>query len=227
MHDVNKLIEDLARERPVFHSEADFQHALALHINKVVLNASVRLEYKPDREKREYIDLWLPSREVAVELKYLTRGLDFDHKCERFSLRDQGAQDTRRYDFLKDIQRLEQLSASKRTDVQAGLAILLTNDHLYWDPPTRETNDAQFRLHAARTIKGKMEWSPETSPGTKKGREAPICLRDPYDLKWQEYSEVGDGASRRFRYLAIHVGCPSTLDKREPCLSATKSATGR
>lgn len=217
MVDVAKLMKELARDRPVFRSEADFQHALALHIHNVLLNAVVRLEYKPDREKREYIDLWLPSRKVAVELKYLTRGLDFDHKRELFALRDQGAQDTRRYDFLKDIRRLEQLSASKRTDVQAGLAILLTNDHLYWDPPTRKTNDAQFRLHADRPIKGKREWSPETSPGTKKGREAPICLTGSYDLEWQEYSEDGDEAYPRFRYLAIPVGCPSLLDAGTPC----------
>lgn len=217
MLDVNELMKDLARERPVFHSEADFQHALALHIHRVVPDAGVRLEYKPDREKREYIDLWLPIRKVAVELKYLTQELDFDHKCERFALRDQGAQDTRRYDFLKDIQRLEQLSASKRTDVQAGLAILLTNDHLYWDPPKRETNDAEFRLHCGRTIAGRLKWSPKASPGTTKGRKDPICLKGSYDLKWQDYENVGGGANQRFRYLAIQVGSPSTLDAGEPC----------
>ena len=216
MLNVTKLMEDLAGDRPVFHSEADFQHALAWRIHAEGLDAGIRLEWPvepPDQEKRIYVDLWLPSTNVAVELKYLTRGLIVSQKGERFALRDQGAQDTRRYDFLKDIERLEQLSLSERTDVRAGFAILLTNDPLYWKPPGREgTNDAEFRIHDRRTIKGEMKWAPEASPGTKRGREGSICLKGSYPLQWQDYGIGGHGKYQQFRYLAIQVGSASMLD---------------
>ena len=218
MRDVNELMKDLARKRPVFHSEADFQHALAWHIHGVGLDPRVRLERPvewPRPPERIYIDLWLPSSKVAVELKYRTRRLEHWHEGELFALRDQSAQDTGRYDFLKDVQRLEQLSAPKLPSVQAGYAIMLTNDPLYWEKPPpngKPTNDAEFRIHEGRTIKGKLEWSPETGPGTKKGREDPICLKGTYTLRWREYSDPGDRADRRFRYLAIQVGCPTTFD---------------
>lgn len=216
MIDVNELMNGLARDRPVFHSEADFQHALAWRIHAERLDARVRLE-RPDPTERIYVDLWLPTNEVAVELKYLTRRLDFEREGELFTLRNQGAQDIRRYDFLKDIQRLERLS--NRTDVRAGFAILLTNDPLYWRPPRREgTVDAQFRLHDGRTVEGELAWSEEASSGTKEGREKPICLKDTYRLQWQDYWNGGDGASRQFRYLAVQIGCPSELDElRKPC----------
>ena len=59
-----------------------------------------------------------------------------------------------------------------------------------------------------------MTWSPKTSLGTKGGREDSICLKVPYDLAWREYAQVGDGANRRFRYLAIQMGSSSKLGEQ-------------
>lgn len=219
MSNVTRLMADLARDRPVFHSEADFQHALAWRIHTEVLDAGIRLEWPvelPDQEKRIYVDLWLPMSNAAVELKYLTRRRVVEIGGERFALRDQGAQDIRRYDFLKDIERLEQLSQSEGTDVRTGFAILLTNDPTYWNPPHLEgTVDAEFRLHGGRTVEGKMKWAEGTSPGTKSGREDTICLKGSYDLRWQDYGNGGDGPYQQFRYLAIPVGPSSKLSERQ------------
>ena len=216
MLDVNKLVKGLALDRPVFHSEADFQHSLAWHIHEVGLDPRVRLE-RPvdlnDPQKRIYLDLWLPGSSVAVELKYRTRKLELGFGGEQFALRDQSAQDTGRYDFLKDVQRLEQLS--ERPEVRAGLAILITNDPLYWDEPSpdwKETNDAQFRLHEGRTVVGTLSWSPNAAPGAIKGREDPICLKHPYLVRWREYSDPGGEVYRRFRYLAVQISDPSRFD---------------
>lgn len=216
MLNLTKLMRDLARDRPVFHSEADFQHALAWRIHAERLDPRIRLEWPvewSDSEERIYVDLYLPIREVAVELKYLTRKLDLGREGERFALRNQGAQDIRRYDFLKDIERLERLS--ERTDVRAGFAILLTNDRTYWKPPRREGPvDAEFRLHEGRTVTGTMGWSEDASLGTKSGREAPIALRGSYALEWQDYGNGGDGPYQQFRYLAIRIGSSSNLGEQ-------------
>ena len=198
------LMNDLARNRPVFHSEADFQHAFGWCIHDAIPNGAVRLEFKPYPDKRIYLDIWLPGIGMAVELKYRTRKLNLLHEGESFALRDQGAQDVARYDFLKDIQRLEQLHRLPKA--QPGFAALLTNDPTLWNHPSRpDTVDAAFRLHEGRRITGEMAWSESASAGTTKGRKDPIRLNASYDLHWRDYADMGDGDYRRFRYLAVQV----------------------
>ena len=108
MLDIDDLMTDLARVRGMFHSEADFQHALAWQIHEASPQSQVRLEVDVARAagRRMYLDIWLPEERIAIELKYLTRRLDLTHRGERFALRDH-AQDLGRYEFLKDVQRLE------------------------------------------------------------------------------------------------------------------------
>ena len=97
--DLPDLLAELAGKRPVFHSEADFQHALAWKIHEAFPSANVRPEYKPFPEKRVYIDIWVSGAEsAAIELKYLTRRLKVDVNGERFTLKDQSARDLGRYD---------------------------------------------------------------------------------------------------------------------------------
>ena len=217
MFDVTKLMNDLARDRPVFHSEADFQHALAWHIHASGLDAGVRLEYRPERSKRKYVDLWLPKSRLAVELKYRTQKLTLESECECFDLRDQSARDIGRYDFLKDIRRLEKLS--KLQCVQAGLAILLTNDPLYWKsaPNLKKTNDDEFRIHDHRNLRKKMAWSESAALGTTAGRRQAIRLKGSYVLQWQDYADLGNGENRQFRYLAVQIDTGSHEELREPC----------
>ena len=58
-----------------------------------------------DGGPRYYLDLKFRSRtrEYFLELKYKTRRLSTSIAGEEFVLRQQGAQDLGRYDFLKDI----------------------------------------------------------------------------------------------------------------------------
>ena len=202
MLDIPHLMNGLSRERPIFHSEADFQHALAWWIHETIPDGGVRLEYRPFSGERLYLDLWFPEIGVAVELKYRTLELDREHCGESFALRNQSAQPLGRYDFLRDIERLERVS--KLPSSRAGFAILLTNDASYWNRSSRtETVDRAFRLHEGRRITGDMVWSPSVSPGTIKGRERPIRLEGSYDLRWRDYATMEQGGHGRFRYLAV------------------------
>ena len=214
MLEIDDVMSKLAQERPVFHSEADFQHAFAWCIHTTNPDLRVRLEYKPFPHESKYLDLWFSEIEsgqtnfhVAVELKYYTRKLEVEHNGEWFALRDGQAHPPHRYDFLKDIQRLEKVHKERR-EVRAGIAVLLTNDHLYWQPPLR-TNivDANFRIHAGRQVTGVMDWSKGAADGTKKNREESICLSGSYEFKWQEYANFGGGCHGKFRYLAVRVFC--------------------
>ena len=207
MIDIIRVLTKLAEQRPIFHSEADFQHALAWEIHQQWPTCSIWLECKtPYLDDRSHLDIWAFSDNatLAIELKYKTRALRADVDGEIFSLKDQSAQDIGRCDFLKDIHRLEQI-VSGCSDI-IGYAILLTNDRSYWNPPRRDdTVDAEFRIHEGKTITGKLGWSAETSKGTMEGREEPIVIKGTYRLLWQDYSEPSKESYGKFRYLLVTV----------------------
>ena len=110
MIQVKEILAALAKKRPIFHSEAEFQHALAWEIQQKLRDASLSLEL-PVEVKNQYLhmDIWAttPDEVLAIELKYKTRGLSVLVNGEEFFLKDHGAQDIGRYDFLKDVRRLE------------------------------------------------------------------------------------------------------------------------
>lgn len=200
--DIHGILRALADERPVFHSEADFQFAFAWRIRETT-GEEVRLEYPPHPGDRTYLDIWLPDSGTAIELKYFTRKLDSSVDGESFFLKDQGAQDLGRYDFLKDIRRVER--------VARGFVVALANDPLYWQPPKGQTKDAAFRIHDGRQIAAKamLHWKAGTGKGTMSGREDSIRLRHRYRMSWRDYGSpltaVADTRCGRFRYLAIEV----------------------
>ena len=201
------LLENLSGRRPVFHSEVDFQLALAWHVHEMVPNSQVRLEFKPSQSENMYLDIWLQTSETAIELKYPTRKLKVEQGDEVFALRNQSAQDTRRYDFIMDIHRLERVVYDLKM-AKTGFAVLLTNDPSYWEPPKQgweDRTDGAFRIHEGRVIKGKMEWSGLASEGTKEGREEPIQLRGTYNVNWEDYSIFEEEKYGKFRYLVVEV----------------------
>ena len=210
---VAEWLKGLAYTRPLFHSEADFQHALAWHIHTETRpECRVRLEFKPPHDRNLYLDIWLPDGGIAIELKYKTRRRDLTIGGEAFQLREQSAHDCGRYDFLQDVSRLEALMDDCAVEVKRGFAIFLTNDARYWEYPRflknpryRKPNDCGFRIHDGHEVGGCLEWhkpSPEWRPTN---REESIRLRGTYGLKWSDYSCCGTGDGDRFRYLLVEV----------------------
>ena len=204
---IHGLMQELSKSRPIFHSEADFQHALAWLIHEAMPASQIRLEYPFRRDGNTmYLDIWLPTERIAIELKYLARRLELDFDGEHFARRNQSAQDTRRYDFLADMQRLEDLADVKEEPTRAGLAVLLTNDPAYWRSPVSGwelTNDAAFRLHEDRELTGELAWADHAGAGTTRSREAPIRLMGTYMMRWQDYSTFAGEKYGKFRYLAV------------------------
>jgi len=202
--DIHGLLTNLANSRKVFHSEADFQHALAWQIHLTMPESEVRLEVDVLRgARRQSLDIWLPVEKIAIELKYQTRILEIRENGESFSLRNQGAQDIKRHDFLKDIERLETLRAQGLC--WTGYAVLLTNEQLLWNDPLQlDTVDSAFRIYEGRVITGELAWGDRASDGTKRGREEPIIIKRSYALHWQDYSELSEKFGK-FRYVAVSV----------------------
>ena len=199
------LLSRLAERRPLFHSEADFQHALAWTIHEVHPEMELRLEYKPFPDERMYCDIWARGEtNLAIELKYLTRKLQADINGELYSLLDQSTHDIRRYDTLKDLGRLESIVNSQPNTI--GHLIALSNDTAYWKVPERlSAADADFRVHEGRMISGELRWSDAAGQGTTKGREATLKLVSSYSANWRDYATVGTGSYDKMRYLLITV----------------------
>jgi len=207
MLDPHMIMSTLSKHRPVFHSEADFQHAFAWQLHHHFPDAAIRLE-RPLRSGLGvlHVDIVadIVGRLSVLELKYKTRALSVQSSSEEFVLQDHGAQPLGRYDFLKDVARLESVAVA--LPGTEAWAIILTNDSSYWSPPRGlEDTSAAFSLGEGRRVTGNLEWSARASAGTKKKREDAIALANQYALSWSDYSNIGGRSYSQFRYLALEV----------------------
>lgn len=197
----------------VFCSEADFQHALAWQLHLSGFEPRVEWPHRdPESGKNAHIDIWVPGGDgaVAIELKYRTKPLDVQlDDGTTFSLTDQSAQDWGRYEFLRDVKRLEDFGAQEAR--AAGFAILLTNDPSYWGPGRkRQPLDSAFRLQHGTVIPDTLSW-PDEKPYRGKA-QYPIKLGGKYVPNWRPYYdyEVADRKYGVFKYLLINVPCSSS-----------------
>lgn len=199
----DSAMASLADKRPVFHSESDFQLALAWEIQTLHPDADLRLEKRVADKPRIELDLLvrLSGRSLGIELKYPRSKLEVEIGGELFVLAT-GAPDLERYDALKDVARLERLVSEGVID--EGCLILLTNAPRIWSPaatPSPTVYD-DFRLHEGREVAGTLDWGPTTGEGTKIGRTEPVTLNGRYTLTWRDFSQSGPAT---FRYLLVPV----------------------
>ena len=207
--DIARALDALARARPAFHSEADFQHALAWSLHELDPGAEVRLERPtPWEGPRGAVDIWLRGTggAAALELKYWTQAARLDLGGEQFEFRDWAA-DLQRYEFWKDVARTERLVGDGCAS--SGYVVALANIKGCWGRPRRgweRTNDAAFRLHKGRNVEGTLDWAAKTAASTRKGRP-PLALRGRYVTSWREYSRPAPGCpGGEFRCLLLDIG---------------------
>ena len=204
---IEHALGQLALRRPVFHSEADFQFALAIIVNELYPTLAVRLEIPVS--KQITLDMLITEPEAneffAIELKYKTALWEGTIRGEDYHLKNHGADDIGCYDVLKDVERVETLVSNGFAS--AGAVILLTNEPLYWnirEQKSKITNAHEFRIHEGLTVSGQRSWGPNTG-GSSKGRERPLTLAGSFPIQWQDYSDV-EGRRGQFRKLVFQVG---------------------
>lgn len=173
-------------------------------------SASIRLEQQVAAQgSRVRLDLLVKyqAKHIAVELKYKTKKASIFCNDEQFLLRIQSAQDLGRYDFLKDVSRIERY-VSARVGAE-GYVILVTNDQAYWQESKKaQSVDSAFRIYEGRIINGALAWDAGASGGTMRSREAAIQINGSYCLSWYDYSLVDQGL---FRYVLVHVPLTAQL----------------
>lgn len=193
------LLSHLANKRKCFHSEADFQHALAWEVDKSRYEVRLGVPKMIDDDKA-HIDIQIKNASgkfCFLELKYKTaKGIFIDNN-ETFNLKNHGAEDFSRQDFIKDIWRLESLSPSH------GYAIFLTNEGLYWDQRRMRGGNADaFRIHQGKILENNFAFRDPDRDGTPDKRRDAIKLRNRYVCSWELYSNPGC----EFKFLIVPVG---------------------
>lgn len=202
IHDISYF---LASNDEFFFNERDFQMHLALFLIKTGNYKDVDVEYHIPREfkadfNREYsswdtktisIDIMIRKDQefVPVELKYKLKGINstISRLGESSSeiipiVTNQAAQDLGRYDFWKDVRRIELLKKYFHA-VSGGVAVFLTNDKSYMKEPKPNVKYYNFRMDGVTPIGGKMlEWN--GNPPVSKGYNA-FPLTNSYNLNWQ------------------------------------------
>jgi hypothetical protein len=208
--EIGTVLKKLLEERPLFFSEADFQFALAWKIKQTYETAKIQLEHCVDGM---YIDIIVEfnGKKYPIELKYKTKAFCCEFDGETYGLTNQSAQNLGRYDYLKDIGRIERLRDNKRLpEFEYGMAIILTNDPSYWDgkKTNKETMDKAFRISDGENPKhGIMEWG-KRSKKTTKERSDPIILDGTYPIKWENFNskiKESEPDGGEFRYLIAKI----------------------
>ncbi|MFF9049491.1 hypothetical protein, partial [Streptomyces parvulus] len=132
---VESWMERLGKERPLFHSESDFQLALATvmadEVEQVRLEKKVAVSERVGGRSRLAVDVLgrLGGRRIALELKYPKKRLLADVDGEVFELSSSGAPDLDTAATWRDAQRVERLILDG--SVEAGASLTLTN-YPFW-----------------------------------------------------------------------------------------------
>ena len=216
VNELKNKLEELISKRNLFHSEADFQHSFALLLKNN--DSIVRLEkpfYSNKKIKKIELDIFLKNKNenIGIELKYKTRKISNNKEIkiqnEKYRLSEQGAQNLGRYDFFKDVERLQQLKDEKK--IEKGYVVFLTNDPSYWKGAKKGTLSEKFCIKENRVINenSELSWPENTSEKSiSKTRTGSIIIKKKLHLNWKKYSspkEIELLGSKQFKYLLSEI----------------------
>lgn len=222
---IPNIVEKFKKDHRYFHSETDFQFALAWYIHKEHENATVLLEYPygKDKNSRSYLDMYIKDQNIkyGIELKYKTTFAHIKAEPEDIHLTNQAAHGNACYDYWKDVERLEKMIEGEI--IHKGYAIFLTNASVYskkegepWHGRDGKIPDySEFRIRNARTIKNGnkkskiLNWRDGVVPkGATKDRADVIEIRNQYTIKWNNFSTYKDKGvekNKEFQYLCLEI----------------------
>lgn len=183
--DIKKIIHELSLKRSTFHSEKDFQLALAWQIKEHSdLEVNLERRFNFENGSHAYVD-------ISFSVDDMLFPFELKHKTIKH-----GAKDGGRYLFIRDIERLERIVELENCGL--GFAIFLTNDSGYWIKGDKETIDKDFLLYEGRILEGVMKWKDKSFALDMKEYKEPILLKGKYEVHWRDYSQD-------FKYLLIEV----------------------
>ena len=188
----------------IFVNERDLQMHLAIYLEKSGNYDSVEVEYYVpkstllpeyiwDSEMKVDIVVCKDGIFVPIELKYKTKAIEVQN-IKRFGesipnvqlTKNQAAQNIAKYDFWKDVRRLEILK-KKFEKIHGGICLFLTNDESYQSEPRDNAKCANFSL-AKDSYHGKdMSWGEDDASNIRPNFQ----LDKTYRTSWETISKIG------------------------------------
>lgn len=208
------ILAFISQQTELMFNELDFQVQLALYLRSSGHYDDVDVEYSLPKESMPGYD-WdsnlridlVVSRDgkyCPVELKYPTRRVTKAitrfgcHIPEAVVMKNQGAQDIVRYNFWKDVRRIEVLSRRFDT-VEGGIAVIMTNDPSYTRPVRPDSSCAPFCTAEGSVVgPGTIDW---LNMPTVRDSHPPFILDGRYEARWHQ--TVIDGID--FNYMIIEI----------------------
>lgn len=171
----NDISAFLEQNNELLFNERDLQMHLAIWLKGIGKYDDVDVEYYVPFEEfgGKYIwesalrlDIVVKKGEeyLPVELKYKTKKagklltrFDEELKGKYTVLKDQAAQDLGKYDFWKDVRRIE-LVRNRFNRVKNGLAVFVTNDESYLKPSGENSNCKAFDMSSEGSLSKNKSW---------------------------------------------------------------------
>ena len=209
--DIIKAMESLSCKRGIFHSEADFQFALAWEIKGLYPDCSVRLEVPFRIRMKGRIDILvrLDDDIYPIEVKYIKKTFRYSDGNDHYDLVN-GVHDLDMYNCMVDIMRMENF-AEQLAGFYTGYVIWLTNDSAYWISKYKSTYYREFHAPDGSVKTGTMRFlssNPKTGKPPQilemKGYQSPISLKDSYLIRWRLYSDLAVPKGL-FKYAVIPI----------------------
>ena len=197
--DIRKFV---SQQTELMFNEGDFQLQLGVFLRQSKRYDAVHVEYYIpndlaakagyDWDSNLYIDIVCrkDGEYIPIELKYPTKLVV--KNARRFGMlvedvplmRNQGAQNLVKYNFWKDVRRIEIIKHLFR-DVHSGVAVMLTNDSSYTRPV--RSSSACFPFSTAEGIEAggaTMDWL--GNPAVRRDH-TPFVLDGKYRIAWTEH----------------------------------------
>lgn len=210
----------------IFISENDLVLSFALYILERFPDAKVNFELPFDIEYKfqtkdenfhnpgnSYLDLhvFLNGIRYGFEFKYHTCKYAVNTNLYKFELKDHIARDVLRFNFRKDIHRLEHLRNNySEFRIHKGFAVLLTNDKaLIKTDANKNTLDKEYRFSEIAPIRGgDVKWSKVSGKGNWVGSDQfDIMLplkKEGYEIYWRDYHQIKD-PKKDFKFCVIEI----------------------
>lgn len=192
----------LESRKEIFANERDLQMHLALYLERSNNYDNVEVEYYVPKSELSPEYIWNSEMKVdivvckdgkfvPIELKYKTKEIKngslyrFGEDCKGIQIvKNQAAQNISKYDFWKDVRRLEILK-KKFKNIHGGICLFLTNDSSYQNQTSENAKCKNFSIAPFLCHGKEMNWqgdAPKSRPNFSLNRE--------YYTRWVDYSET-------------------------------------
>ena len=127
------------------------RHYDKVDVEYYVPESELEPEYVWDSEMKVDIVVSKDGKFVPIELKYKTKEIKngsfqrFGKVCSAQIVKNQAAQNLGKYDFWKDVRRIEILK-SKFRNIEGGICLFLTNDQSYQKEPNNSAKCKSFSM---------------------------------------------------------------------------------